>query len=526
MATLKACIVKKDMRRDKTWRVQIRLTHCRKVRMISTSMYVTRADLTSAYEIKNEDILEQCREIISGYKEKILSLDLDLIDLDVDEVKNALFKKDKVDDVEFFAFARRWIEKEARPKARGNYTKAVNKFELFVKKKHGRKTISCNEISCLLMLQFEKSLRDEGMLSKWYCCAIKKLFTEARLHYNDNAEGRIVITRSLDLFIPKQDLRMARKCVLEVEKIREIQNVGDVTVNQPRRRDLARDVFLISFLTMGTTAIDLYECELDAGGNITYERSKVRDRRSDRARIVIRPHSVLKPLMEKYANPDYPRDRHAFRFYQLYSRAYTFRATVEKGLKELGKTLGISGLNLYGARHSMATIALNEVFIDKLTVHEMLNHKLPRFHVTDVYIRKDFDKINRANFKLLDYVFQTHSLPENAEIDKVFFDGLLAQGKERALGFRYRVKPADMNADRTWNVTVEVSLGSEIREIRTSIKVSRKDINADYNIKSHTVLDRCNALLDNCRKKTARLDIASGSVTMQQVLKCLMAGKA
>ena len=144
MATLKACIVKKDMRRDKTWRVQIRLTHCHKVRMIPTAMYVTRADLTSAYEIKNEDILEQCREIISGYKEKILSLDLDLIDLDVDQVKNALVKKDKVDDVEFFAFARKWIDKECRPKSRRNYKKAVNKFEQFVKKKHGRKTVSCN----------------------------------------------------------------------------------------------------------------------------------------------------------------------------------------------------------------------------------------------------------------------------------------------------------------------------------------------------------------------------------------------
>ena len=39
------------------------------------------------------------------------------------------------------------------------------------------------------MLQFEKSLRDEGLLSSGYCCFIKKLFTEARLHYNDNAEG-------------------------------------------------------------------------------------------------------------------------------------------------------------------------------------------------------------------------------------------------------------------------------------------------------------------------------------------------
>ena len=526
MATLKACIVKKDMRRDKTWRVQIRLTHCRKVRMIPTAMYVTRADLTSAYEIKNEDILEQCREIISGYKEKILSLDLDLIDLDVDQVKNALVKKDKVDDVEFFAFARKWIEKECRPKSRRNYIFATNKFEQFVKKKHGRKTISCNEISCLLMLQFEKSLRDEGQLSRGYCCSIKKLFTEARLHYNDNTEGKDVITRSLDLFLPKQDLRIPRKCVLTTEQIREIRETEYLSVNQLRRRDLARDVFLISFLTMGTTAVDLYDCELDSEGNITYERAKVRDRRSDRARIVIRTHSVLRPFIEKYANPEYPKDRHVFRFYQMFSCVNTFRSAVEKGLKELGNAIGIPGLNLYGARHSMATIALNEVFIDKLTVHEMLNHKMPKFRVTDVYIRKDFDKINRANFKLLDYVFRTKSLPEEASGDKVLFGGLLIQGKENTLDFRYRVKPTDMNADRTWNVTVEVSLGSEVREIKTSIKVSRKDINSDYNIKSHSVLDRCNALVDTCRKKTARLDVASGSVTMQQVLKCLMSGKS
>ena len=525
MTTLKACIVKKDMRRDKTWRVQIRLTHSRKVRMIPTAMYVTRADLTSSYEIKNEDILEQCREIISDYKEKILSLDLDLIDLDVDQVKDFIVRKDKVDDVEFFTFARRWIEKEARPKSRRNYEKAVNKFEKFVKKKHGRKTISCNEISCLLMLQFEKSLRDEGMLSNGYCYAIKKLFTEARLHYNDNAEGRTVITRSLDMFIPQKDLKMADRCVLTAEQIREIMKIEDISINEQRRRDIGRDVLLMSFLTMGTTTVDLYECELDAEGNITYERAKVRDRRSDRARIVIRPHSVLKPLMEKYANPDYPADRHAFCFYKRYANADNFGNVVNRGLKDVGEIIGVAGLNFYAARHSMATIALNEVFIDKITVHEMLNHKMPRFHATDIYICKDFDKINRANFRLMDYVFHTHSVPENSAGDKVFFSGLIAPKDRKTLDFRYRVNPADMNPDRTWNVTVEVSLGIETREIRTSIKVSRKDINADHNIKSQTVLDRCNALIDVCRKKTARLDMVSGNVTMQQVLKCLMSGK-
>ena len=408
MATLKACIVKKDMRRDKTWRVQIRLTHCRKVRMIPTSMYVTRADLTSAYEIKNEDILEQCREIISGYTEKILSLDLDLIDLDVDAVKNALFKKDKVDDVEFFAFARRWIEKEARPKARGNYKKAVNKFELFVKKKHGRKTISCNEISCLLMLQFEKSLRDEGLLSKWYCCAIKKLFTEARLHYNDNSEGRIVITRSLDLFIPKQDLRMARKCVLEVGQIRGIQNAGDVTVNQPRRRDLARDVFLISFLTMGTTAIDLYECELDAGGNITYERSKVRERRSDRARIVIRPHSVLKPLMEKYL--DTSSSEFLFNFHARHSTYDSFNANVNIGIRQIcEKVLKLKKEDYYSGytfRHTWATVAQNECDATLAEVDFGLNHA-HKTQLARTYVKIDFTPAWELNEKVVEKIFFT-----------------------------------------------------------------------------------------------------------------------
>ena len=42
MVTLKACIIMKDMRKDGTWRVVIRLTYKRKSRMIPTSMYVSR----------------------------------------------------------------------------------------------------------------------------------------------------------------------------------------------------------------------------------------------------------------------------------------------------------------------------------------------------------------------------------------------------------------------------------------------------------------------------------------------------
>jgi hypothetical protein len=273
---------------------------------------------------------------------------------------------------------------------------------------------------------------------------------------------------------------------------------------------------------MGTTAIDLYECELDAGGNITYERSKVRERRSDRARIVIRPHSVLKPLMEKYANPDYPRDRHAFRFYQQYSRAYTFRATVEKGLKELGKTLGISGLNLYGARHSMATIALNDAGIDKLTVHEMLNHQVPIFRITDMYIQKDFSNINEASFRLIDLVLSDVLKEKPKGGDCLFVDGLSDIRKEERIKFRYYVIPQDIHEDRSWNVVIRVMLGNEYREIGTSVKVSQRDLNADYNIINPIIIRRCNGLLDSCRTKVRSLNESSAPVNMGDVIERLV----
>ena len=53
----------------------------------------------------------------------------------------------------------------------------------------------------------------------------------------------------------------------------------------------------------------------------------------------------------------------------------------------------------------MATIAFNETDIDKMTIHDMLNHQLPVYKITDIYIKKDFRKINEANFKLIDFVF-------------------------------------------------------------------------------------------------------------------------
>lgn len=59
----------------------------------------------------------------------------------------------------------------------------------------------------------------------------------------------------------------------------------------------------------------------------------------------------------------------------------------------------------YISRHSWATIALNKVGIDKYTVHAALNHIDDSMKVTDIYIERDFVNENKANTKVVKYVF-------------------------------------------------------------------------------------------------------------------------
>lgn len=57
-------------------------------------------------------------------------------------------------------------------------------------------------------------------------------------------------------------------------------------------------------------------------------------------------------------------------------------------------------------QHSLATIALNKVGINKYTVHATLNHVDESMRVTDIYIERNFVNENKANAKVVKYVFR------------------------------------------------------------------------------------------------------------------------
>ena len=398
MATFKAIIKKEKIRSDKTWNVVIRFTHERKVRYISTTMYVSKKDLTSSFKIKNQFILDKCEELIKVYRNKVNILNLELNSMYIDSIVEYIKKKDDKNGIDFVSFARNWCRSHTEIKGIKNYLSALNSFCTFF----GRETIMCSEITVQKMKEYEEYLSNKKRAQSLYTNAIIRLFLEAREYYNDEDNGITRIKQNLSKFKPKQQ-NVAEKRALSVDEIRNIFTLSydnkDIRGHNSRH-DLALDCFRLSFCLMGMNSADLYNVTEFDGEYITYYRTKTKDRRNDNARMVVRVHPIIKPLVEKYCG-----NERVFNFCERFSSMGDLNRSINIGLKEIGQKTGIDNLQFYSARHSMATIAINKVGIPIYVVNEMLCHVDSKLRVTELYIKKDYSIINEANFKLIAYIF-------------------------------------------------------------------------------------------------------------------------
>ena len=398
MATFKALIKRGNKRADGTWNVVIRFTHNSKVRFIPTTMYVTRKDITASFKIKNANILDRCNDMIKLYRERVNELKLEFNDIDIDTIISYIRQKRDKRGISFTDFAKKWISLSTI-KGVKNYKTALNALCSFV----GRDDILCEEITIKTMKAFENALKDRPRAQSLYPNCIKTIFNAAREYYNDEDNDIIRIKHSLDKYKPVEQ-NIAEKRALDVETIRKIFVLpyDNVKVKgKSSRHDLALDCFRLSFCLMGMNSADLYYADRLEDNTIIYDRMKTKDRRRDKAEIQVKITDYIKPLVEKYKGKE-----RVFNFYERFTTMESFNRAINIGLKEVGKELGIDKLQFYAARHSMATIAVNDVKISKYVVNDMLNHTDQSLRVTELYIKKDFSHINEANVKLLDYVLK------------------------------------------------------------------------------------------------------------------------
>jgi integrase len=420
MLTIKAEVQRDKQRSDGTYNVKVRFTQDRKVKRLSSSLFVTSKDLTKSFNFKEgTTVKREVDKLIQTYQEKCAKLQLEVNHYTLDDIFSFLkSEREQTQSIDFIQYCKEWLETTGI-KGKKNYQSALNSFISYLGKEH----LKTDEVTSQLLNGFKAhlNLRREKLVLQLqkqgkripsnrtvslYLGSIRHLFNEAKKNYNDYDKNIILIPHSPfeHVEVPKQEA--TRKRALSAETINQILKLPYIRNANGKERicpfNLAKDCFILSFCLMGMNSVDLHSCDEIEDNAITYYRSKTTDRRLDKAKMKVDIPPVLSSLIEKYKDHT---GRRVFRFYQMYNTANNFNRAINLGLKQIGKMLQVDDLEFYAARHSWATIALNKVGIDKYTVHAALNHVDETMRITDIYIERDFVNENRANAKVVKYVF-------------------------------------------------------------------------------------------------------------------------
>ena len=389
MATLKIEI-KSGVGR-KTFSVSFLVCQGKSKKRISTGIKVTSSDLSAngkrIKDVNKARLIEKMRRDLQDRLDG-LSLELTGCDMDASEIVRRITLSREGEVLDFFAFAEKWLS-ETTIKGKANYRCMLNSLSSYI----GCRRLSFREITYKFLSGFEVFLKDKPRAQSLYIGQMRHLYRIALCEY-----GNVLSDTSGDPFLRYRVPRQVQKKGVRALSADELFRVA--TYEGSSVRDvLARDCFLLSFCLMGMNTVDMYHCETYRDGMICYNRAKTKDRRYDGAYIEVAVHERVKALVERYRGKG-----KVFSFNNRYRAASTFNQNINVGLKDVGKAVGIEGLQFYQARHTFATLSRNMMKFAKSDVDEALNH-VGSCDIADVYIKKDFTIINENNMKLLDRIF-------------------------------------------------------------------------------------------------------------------------
>lgn len=396
--SFKAVLLPHHIKEDGSCNVKIRLTHNRKTKYIPTTEYARKGDYTKKLVIKNNNLLRKLTTLISEMEACISELGYFQIQtMSVDQIIDAINIKMKKEEfkLDFFEFAETIIDGK-REKCKGsadNYKVALNSFRKFMNKDK----MDIQEITSNLMKSYEEYLvkkYGEGARAvSQYTACMAFLHKQARIKYNISELGIFLIKNPFEYYKPPKQ-RPAKKFAIPKSTI---QKLIDIRPSLEGLHRLAANVFLLSFITMGTNVPDLYEAELE-GDNIHYFRMKVRERRFDKGEMYIKLDPLCKKIIKEM------KDTTGERAFNLHHQYKFYKSIADKGndrLKEIAKILGVKPFSMKAARHTWPSIAYS-IGIDKGVVNDCLCHIDEDMKVTDIYITKDWSVLWDANRKVLE----------------------------------------------------------------------------------------------------------------------------
>lgn len=407
MTTFKGMIFPHHRRENGTIPAKIRITHNRATKYIPTSIIFYPDQYTRTFNMKNCSPKFQLDELVRTYTERLSKI-RNLKETEIDTVIKIVTTEITSGAIDFIKFWESELENFDNKGSRRNYNTALNNLKEYCP------VLTTDEIDYNFLVKYAKHiLQNNGERAcSLYLGSFRHIFFKARDTYNDEEVGQIRIPRNpfKKFIVPKQ--KKSENRALSIESVKIIQNLPDGGL----RWNLARDMYMFSFYAMGMNSVDMYRCSKSKNDRIIYERSKTKDRRDDNALMVLYVQPEMLQILEKYKDKD-----RLFNFHRRYAGAEEFNTAINKGLKQIEKHLrdefdkkiekkeipedsdfNFENLEFYSARHTWATFAQNKCGVDKYTVHECLNHITPETKITDIYIEKDWSRINDANRIVLD----------------------------------------------------------------------------------------------------------------------------
>ena len=198
--------------------------------------------------------------------------------------------------------------------------------------------------------------------------------------------------------IKKEETRKRSLSADDIRKIRDLELAG--------RLAEYRDTFLLLFYLIGVNLADLWSpSSRIVGGRLEYTRAKTHKPYS----IKVEKEAV--ELLERIGRGK----NHIIAPMDRYKDLHDYTRRLNDGLKRLGEVVGKGGngtpktlplfpfLTSYYARHSWATICVNDLDVPKETVAAALGHEMGN-RITSIYIDFDQRKVDEANRRLIDYI--------------------------------------------------------------------------------------------------------------------------
>lgn len=403
--------MKHQERQDGKFPVSIRLTHNKKSAYISTGLYVTKKQINSkTFELKDQFVIERTNMCIRDYEQCLLSFSIGtLSNMSVSDIKHSLTLKN--DRIDFYKWCENYLAGTPTKAMRSlKYALDIMRNEMSIKKFYVtdftsnfidryKKHLDSRYIIAPNGSMLKRKMSDGGKRSylSALCCAFRMIKKEY------NTEFIQVISHDPFINFKNYQSPAAKKRSIDVRTLRTIFAMDYTSEGKNK----ARDVMMISFCLCGINLMDLFnmtkDCYDEETGRITYNRSKTKDKRKDKALSSIQVEPEIKELMSKYISK---KNDKLFDFGD-YLNGTIFSHAICNQIYYICEELEIKKkLSPYWFRHTWATIARNKCGVSKDDIDLCLNH-IGNNPMADVYIDYDWSIIDRANRKVLDYVFHS-----------------------------------------------------------------------------------------------------------------------